>query len=123
MAMANEPAVKVRDDRRSVPGFQDFAVTVVPAGGAATIRVTGDLDCHTAPQLRAALAGVVADGVRQVTLDLGGTPFMDSTGLSVLVGGLKRLREHGGDMVVTSPTRATRSLFELTGLDAVLTVV
>ena len=120
--MANEHAVKVRDDRRSVPGFQDFAVTVLPAGGAATIRVTGDLDCHTAPQLRAVLAGVVVDGVRQVTLDLSGTPFMDSTGLSVVVGGLKRLREQGGNLVLEAPSPATLRLFEVTGLSSVFDI-
>lgn len=123
VVVANEPAVKERYDRASVPGFVDFAVSVMALDGVATVRVIGDLDCHTAPRLRAAFVALVADGIRQVTLDVGDTSFIDSTGLSVLVGGLKRLREHGGEMVVRSPTRATRKLFEITGLDAVFVVV
>lgn len=121
--MTDKSAVKVRYNRTSVPGYVDFAVSVLPVDGMATVRVIGDLDTHTAPRLRATFVGLVADGIRQVTVDLGETSFMDSTGLSVLVGGLKRLREHGGDMVVRSPSRATVRLFEMTGLDAVFTVV
>lgn len=122
VAMTDESAVKERYNRTSVPGYVDFAVSVVSVDGHATVRVIGELDTSTAPRLRATLVGLVADGVRHVTLDLGETSFMDSTGLSVLVGGLKRLREHGGDMVVRSPSRVTLKLFEMTGLDAVFTV-
>lgn len=121
--VGNEPAVKERRDRTQVPGFSDFALSVMAVDGAATVRVIGELDSYTAPRLRAALVGLVSDGVRHVTLDVGDTSFMDSTGLSVVVGGLKRLREQGGDMVVSSPTHATRKLFEITGLNAVLAVV
>ena len=67
-------------------------------------------------------AALVEDGTRQVTLDVGGTHFMDSTGLSVLVGGLKRLREQGGNMVLKAPTAATLRLFEITGLHTVFDI-
>lgn len=117
--MESFSAVKQQLDRTDVAGYLDFAVSVTAVGSAATVRVTGDLDCYTAPQLRSALLEAMADGVRDVTLDVGATQFVDSTGLSVLVGGLKRLRDHGGNMVVKSPTDATRRLFEITGLSTV----
>jgi len=44
------------------------------------------------------------------------TEFIDSTGLGVLVGGVKRLRQQGGDMVVRSPSPMTARLFEVTGV-------
>ena len=106
-----------------VPGYIDFSVSVMAAHGTATVRVIGDLDCYTAPQLRSALLALVEDGTREVTLDVGGTQFMDSTGLSVLVGGLKRLRESGGNMVVKAPSPATLRLFEVTGLSTVFDIV
>lgn len=115
-------AVKQRGDRTDVPGFLDFSVAVSTAGRTATVRVTGELDCSTAAQLRAALLDVVDGGAREVTLDVSGTHFIDSTGLSVLVGGLKRLREHGGHMVVQSPNHATRRLLDMTGLSTVFDI-
>ena len=115
-------AVKQRDDRTGVPGYLNFGVSVARVDDAATVHVSGDLDCYTAPQLRAALLALVADGARQITLDVGSTQFVDSTGLSVLVGGLKRLRDHGGSMVLWSPNDTTRRLFEITGLTTVFDI-
>ena len=109
-----------RDDRTGVAGYLDFEVSVTAADDAATVRIKGELDCYTAPRLRSALVTLVEDGVRHVTLDIGGVEFVDSTGLSVMVGGMKRLRDQGGGMVVKSPTDATRKLFEITGLTTVL---
>ena len=115
-------AVKQREDRTAVAGYLDFSISVTSVDSTATVRVAGDLDCYTAPQLRSALLAVVDDGARQVTLDIGSTQFVDSTGLSVLVGALKRLRDHGGNMVLSSPTEATRKLLEVTGLNSIFDV-
>ncbi len=115
-------AVKQHPDASGVAGYLDFAVSVTANDGVATVRVSGDLDCYTAPQLRSALLALVEDGTRHVTLDVGGTHFMDSTGLSVLVGGLKRLRDNGGNMVLKAPTPATLRLFEITGLHTVFDI-
>ena len=111
-----------RRDRTDVAGYLDFDVSVTAADDAATVRITGELDCYKAPQLRSTLLTLVDDGVRHVTVDIGGVEFVDSTGLSVLVGGMKRLRDQGGGMVVKSRTDATRKLFEVTGLSTVVDV-
>ncbi len=113
-------AMDQRGDRTGVAGYLGFEVSVTAVDSEATVQINGDLDCYTAPQLRSALLALVEDGVRDVTLDIGGAQFVDSTGLSVLVGGMKRLRDSGGRMVVKSPTDATRKLFEITGLNSVL---
>ena len=118
----NHSAVKQPEDRTAVAGYLDFAVSVIADDATATVRVTGELDCYTAPQLRSTLVALVEDGIRHVTLDVGSTQFVDSTGLGVLVGGLKRLREQGGTMVVKSPTEATLRLFEVTGVTGVFDI-
>ena len=48
---------------------------------------------------------------------------MDSTGLGVLIGGLKRLRQLEGNLVVVSPSDSVRKIFEVTGLVDVFGVV
>ena len=87
------------------------------------VRVSGDLDCYSAPELRTALLTLVADGPRQVVVDVGGTNFIDSTGLGVLVSGVRRLRDGGGDMVLRSPNALTRRLFEITGVTKLFEIV
>jgi anti-sigma B factor antagonist len=104
-----------RRDRTTIPGAIEFAVSVTALDGATVVHVNGDLDCYSAPQLRTVLVEL-ADGPRRVIVDVAGSTFIDSTGLGVLVGGLKRLREQGGHMVLRSPTPMTARLFEVTGV-------
>ena len=102
-------------DRTAIPGTIDFVVSVRVAEEVTVVDVQGDLDCYTAPKLRAVLVEL-ADGPRRVVLDVGGSTFIDSTGLGVLVGALKRLRQQGGDMALQSLTPTTERLFEVTGV-------
>ena len=57
-----------------------------------------------------------------MTVDLSELAFVDSTGLSVLITGLKRLREAGGDMALRSPQPGTRRVLEITGLTEVFSI-
>jgi anti-sigma B factor antagonist len=86
------------------------------------VRLVGELDMSTAPQLRDELLGLAANGPAQVTVDLSELAFVDSTGLSVLITGLKRLRQQGGDMALRGPTPATRRVLEITGLTEVFSI-
>ena len=105
----------MQSNESRVAGYLDFDVSVSSAEDATVVAVRGDLDCYTAPKLRAVLLEL-ADGPRKVILDVGSSDFIDSTGLGVLVGGLKRFRQRGGDMVVRSPSPMTARLFEVTGV-------
>jgi anti-sigma B factor antagonist len=96
----------------------DLALQLRRAGPWTVVAVEGELDLYTAPQLRDAVLAAVADGADHVVLDLTGVPFMDSSGLGVVVACLKRLREGGGDLaVVTPPGSPPTKLLSLTGLD------
>ena len=84
--------------------------------GFTVIAVSGEIDVYTAPKLREKLISLVEDGSYQLIVDLEGVEFLDSTGLGVLVGGLKRVRAHDGwiDLVCTQ-SRILR-IFRITGL-------
>jgi anti-sigma B factor antagonist len=93
--------------------------TIGPSGDCAILQVTGEVDVYTAPMLRERIRELAAKGAVHLIADLGQVDFLDSTGLGVLVGGLKRLREDGGSLalVITAP-RLLR-IFQITGLTKV----
>ena len=100
--------------------MQEFRLeTIRPTGDCAVLQVTGEIDVYTAPILRERIRDLAAKGAVHIIADLSRVDFLDSTGLGVLVGGLKRLREHDGSLTpVISTTRILRIL-EVTGLTAV----
>ncbi|MDP9075613.1 MAG: STAS domain-containing protein [Actinomycetota bacterium] len=99
-----------------------FELLVSRSAEGAVVGVRGELDLYTAPQLQDQLAKLVEQGVRQVVADLAGMEFVDSTGLSVLVDGMRRLREDGGDLTLRSPTPNATKVLEITGLSRVFVI-
>jgi anti-sigma B factor antagonist len=98
---------------------QEFRIEEGVDQGVPVITVVGEIDVATAPQLRESLHGVIAQGQSTVVLDLLGVTFLDSTALGVLVGGLKRCRELGGELHVVVADARIRKIFEITGLNKV----
>ncbi len=85
----------------------------------AVVRVDGEIDLATGPELRARLISLVEQGVRHVVLDLSTVPFLDSSALGVFVTGLKRLRMAGGTMRLAASQPAARAVLKITSLDRV----
>jgi anti-sigma B factor antagonist len=97
------------------PGL-NFEVAESERAGTAVLRVQGEVDVSTAPQLREQLLALSEQGTTVAVVDLSAVSFVDSTALGVLVSGAKGLRGAGGDLrlVVTEP-RITK-VFAITGL-------
>lgn len=92
-------------------------------GPRTILAVSGEVDLATAPTLRQRVVQAIDDGARQVVVDLSEVGFMDSTGLGVLIGGLKRLRQLDGNLIVVNPSDPVHKILEVTGLLDVLGVV
>lgn len=90
-------------------------------GGYAVLAAKGRLNMVAAPELRAAVQQAIGAGHRRIVLDLAETGFMDSSGLGSLVGGLKAVRDAGGDLRIANVGEQVRMVLELTGMDWVLT--
>ena len=89
--------------------------------GATVVEVAGELDLHSAPQLRAELTRAIESSAPpRVIVDLSGVTFLDSTGVGVLVGALKRAREADGKLHFCNPQPRVCRVFEITGLVGVL---
>lgn len=111
-------------DAAGRPGVNpgELQVTVTGAEPEYEVRLLGELDMSTAPQLREELLRLASDGATMVTVDLSELAFVDSTGLSVLITGLKRLRQQGGELTLRSPSPGTRRVLEITGLTEVFPI-
>jgi anti-sigma B factor antagonist len=90
--------------------------------GTSLISLAGEVDLYTAPEFKQQLLEVIAQGAKTVLVDLTDTTFIDSTTLGVLVGGVKRLRPNGGQLVLVCDDRNITKIFEITGLDRVFTI-
>ncbi len=86
------------------------------------IEVGGEIDVYTAPKLREAITGLVDEGQRDLIIDLEQVEFMDSTGLGVLVGGLKRVRTHEGSLELVCTQERLLKIFRITGLGKVFAI-
>ncbi|MEA2180587.1 MAG: anti-sigma factor antagonist [Solirubrobacteraceae bacterium] len=98
-----------------------LTIEVQRHGEATLLELHGELDLGTAQQLRETLIEVIGEGTR-VVVDLELVDFIDSVGLGVLVGGLKRARTRNGELVLVCTSRAALKPLEITGLDRVFTI-
>jgi len=81
------------------------------------IRLDGELDHHTADQLREQAAKALEDGsVRHIVLNLEHLTFMDSSGLGVVLGRYKQIKQLHGEMVVCAISPPIKRLFDMSGL-------
>lgn len=87
------------------------------------VRVSGELDLHTSPQLREHVLALVGEPPVRIALDLTDVAFMDSSSLGTLVTCLKRVRERDGQLVLVGVTGSPMKVFTLTGLDRVFDIV
>lgn len=100
----------------------DLGLEVTHTGDHAVLSVRGEVDVYTAPKFRERLIELVTEGHHRVIVDLEGVDFLDSTGLGVLVGGLKRLRSHEGDLLLVCTQSRILKVFEITGLTKVFSI-
>lgn len=94
---------------------QKVEIEIEDREGYRLLRPSGDLDVYTVGSLRDALGKMIDDDTPKVVVDLDGVPFMDSSGLGALMGGVRRLREAGGDLAIACTREQHLKLFNITG--------
>ena len=100
----------------------DLRLDVTERDRWAVLAVGGEVDVATAPRLRERLIELVNSGKHHIVVDLTDVEFLDSTGLGVLVGALKRVRSHEGDLDLVCTESRILKVFEITGLTKVFTM-
>lgn len=81
------------------------------------VRLVGELDHHAAENLKQEMQTAMREkNAKHVILNLESLSFMDSSGLGVILGRYKEVKQSGGEMVVCSISPAVKRLFDMSGL-------
>ena len=97
----------------------DLSLKSRTQGPFQVIEVGGEVDVYTAPKLRESIVSAVDGGNNRLIVDVERVDFLDSTGLGVLVGSLKRVRSEGGSLDIVCTHERILKIFDITGLDKV----
>src|SRR3974390_70073 len=79
----------------ALEGFVELKLGHYSKDGIEVVDVEGEIDIYTAPRLRELLMDLVSQGSYELVVNLDKVGFFDSTGLGVLVGGLRRVAGSG----------------------------
>jgi anti-sigma B factor antagonist len=100
-----------------------FTVRKDEASGVVIVGVDGQLIVGNRHDLKKKVLDAMESGDRKFVIDFAATGYIDSSGLGVLVSLAKKVREVGGDLRLAGLNEDLRSLFELTKLDTLFTLV
>jgi anti-sigma B factor antagonist len=95
----------------------DLELETSERDGVAVLSLRGEIDVYTAPRMRQAIVDLVDAGSLNIVVDMQNVDFLDSTGLGVLVEGLKRVRTRGGNLSIVITQDKILKIFDITGLN------
>jgi anti-sigma B factor antagonist len=101
----------------------ELDVKTVCDDGVCVATVTGEVDVYTSPQLKVRLLEAIDGGCTRLVILLDDVSFIDSSGLGVLVGALRRLKERGDELRLVCTRDQILKIFRITGLDKVFPIV
>ena len=95
----------------------------VEAGESGPVIVlAGEADLTCVEELGALIAGQLAGGTRQLTIDVSGLRFADSASIRTLVLAARTLTERGGSLVLLDPQQPVARVLALLGADQMVTI-
>lgn len=83
------------------------------------VSIAGELDVSSAENFKKVLNGLVDENSENIKINLENLDYIDSTGLGVMVGVLKRLKVNSKGIYLSNPKSNVRKILEITGLDKI----
>jgi anti-sigma B factor antagonist len=108
------------DDEERTATVLHILVASGPAGPV--LVLSGEADIGSVPALRGALDAQLTGGTRQLSVDLSGLGFADSSAIRELLVAATALREHDGDLVLLNPQPGVARVLELMSVDHLVTI-
>jgi len=100
-----------------------LTISTVERDTGVRVVAAGELDLSTAPLLEAALIAAEATAATEITVDIDGVSFIDSTGLRALIEAQLRSRQDSNRLRLTRGSPQARRLFALAAVDEILPFV
>lgn len=122
MTLGSIRGVLLRVEFFRIGAVVDLTLATREEDGRAIVAVGGEIDVYTAPKLRDQITELVSGGSYHIVIDLEAVEFLDSTGLGVLVGGLKKVRAHDGTLELVCSQDRLLKIFRITGLAKVFVI-
>lgn len=91
-------------------------ITTKRTGPCLHAALSGELDHHSAAQVRQELDGALGEDVRELALDLSGVTFMDSSGIGVILGRYRILQARGGRLRVSAMSTYAARILKMAGI-------
>ncbi len=94
----------------------DINIETEELGACSVINVHGDIDVYSSPKVKETINALIEKEAYKIIINLEDIRYIDSTGLGVLIGALKRVKEHGGNITVVCSNPQIKKVFTITGL-------
>jgi anti-sigma B factor antagonist len=101
---------------------EQLSIGVTESSGSAVVTIAGEIDLASAPSLRERLSQCMDKGCRDITLEMSGVSFMDSSGIKALLAARGQLEEVDGRLTLSSPSRTVLRVLDVTGLSSVFAI-
>ncbi len=99
-------------------------VTYETRGDAFVIHIGGEIDHHSAVNVRTAIDDkIIAERPERVLLELSAVDFMDSSGLGLIMGRFALLKKFGGTLSILDPSPAVMKMIKLAGMERMVTIL
>jgi len=86
------------------------------------LPLEGEIDLHVSPEVAESLRSMVAKKPKQVVVDLTKVTYLDSSGLAVLIEGMQKVQEYGGQFAVVGMQESVKHIFDIARLDQVFQI-
>jgi anti-sigma B factor antagonist len=86
------------------------------------LPLEGEIDLHLSPEVNQALQELIKEQPQKLLVDLTNVSYIDSSGLAVLLEGMRNVESYGGKLYLVGMQDSLRPVFESSRLDHVFRI-
>jgi anti-sigma B factor antagonist len=100
----------------------NIEIEIEKEGKLEFLNLKGEIDVYSSPSLKEKVLEEIDKGVENLVINLEKVSYIDSTGLGILIGTLKRMKEREGKLYLIFSSQRLKRIFEITGLNKIFSI-